>query len=199
MPYSADARGCKDTYRVKEEQPFENTFDGLDTTTSLGDLDLIGQLFPLPPNDFTQDAAYFSSQPTFNAPAAAGPGPATVTSAPAAASYAPTAGPSGLPHASSSGSSELHHVESHDANLQGHDSDKPDTKTAQVSRPCLNLAFRSLHSLPTVATDPYTHMAHAFPQTAFVAACKGNKQSCRYCLSMAHCHLMVYHEQLSQQ
>ncbi len=126
-PFGGDATGCKETYRVKGESPFEASFDGLETTTSLGDLDLISSLFPSASKDFTQDAATFLSQ------ASAGP-PAEPSFLPADPDFGLPAGPSTLPHSSSSGSSELFHRETQGSNPPGHESEKPDTKTAQASK-----------------------------------------------------------------
>ncbi|KAK9841671.1 hypothetical protein WJX74_009856 [Apatococcus lobatus] len=103
------ATGCKGAFRYTDELARDSAFDGLDTTTSLGDLDLIGQLFPS--RDSSQDIVSV-------------PQPAPSSTQPA--------GPSGLPHSSSSGSSELPVRSSDHGQDPGHDADKADTKTAQA-------------------------------------------------------------------
>ncbi len=113
--FTGDATGCKETFRCKEEPQFDSVpsaFEGLDTTTSLGDLDLIGQLFPLPSNESSEDAIPFPSGPNSNPQ---------------------QAGPSTLPHSCSSGSSELPVHANEQGNDLGQDPDKPEAKTAQAS------------------------------------------------------------------
>lgn len=108
--FAGDAFGPKDRFPWKQELAYDSVFDGLDTTTSLGDLDLIGQL--LPSRDSSQDIVSV-------------PQPAP--------SFAHPADPSGLPHSSSSGSSELPGRFPDPGQDAGNDADKADTKTAQAS------------------------------------------------------------------
>lgn len=109
--FPKDTTACKGTFRYQDELARDSVFDGLETTTSLGDLDLIGQLFPPPSSNSSQE---FVSVPQ-PAPSSAQP-----------------AGPSGLPHSSSSGSSELPGQSPDPGSDHGPDAEKADTKTAQA-------------------------------------------------------------------